>query len=129
MLKGKNVMGKSMQQLVATRTTLQSALKLMSIEQLRELHDSQSGTLADLTELWSSRGVLSSFEEEYLKELKRIVFRLTYRLRRMEAGESGSIDPEQLQFFCIECNMPVPYLGLNNLTCPTCGSTEFLEGI
>ena len=122
-------MDKSMQQLVATRTTLQSALKLMSIEQLRELHDSQSGTLADLTDLWSSRGALDSFQEEYLKECKRIVFRLTVRLELMEAGESGNTDPEKLQFFCIECNMPAPYLGLNNVTCPTCGSAEFLEAI
>ncbi len=122
-------MDKIMNQLVATRSTLQSALKLMSIEQLRELHDSQSGTLADLTDLWSSRSASDSSQEEYLKELKRSVFRLNYRLERMEAGESGNTDPEKLQFFCIECNMPAPYLGLNNLTCPTCGSSEFLEGI
>ena len=122
-------MDKSMQQLVVTRATLQGALRLMSIEQLRELHDSQSGTLADLTDRWSSRGTLSSSQEEYLKELKRIVFRLTYRLERMEAGESGDTNPEQLQFFCIECQMPAPYLGLNNVACPTCGSTEFLEAI
>ena len=122
-------MDKIMNQLVATRSTLQSALKLMSIEQLRELRDSQSGTLADLTDLWSSRSAFDSSQEEYLKELKRIVFRLSYRLERMEASESGNTDPEKLQFFCIECNMPAPYLGLNNLTCPTCGSAEFLEGI
>ena len=122
-------MDKSMQQLGATRTTLQSALKLMSTEQLRKLHDSQSGTLADLTDRWSSRSAFDSSLEEYLKELKRIVFRLTYRLERMEAGESGNTDPEKLQFFCIECNMPAPYLGPNNLTCPTCGSAEFLEAV
>ena len=85
--------------------------------------------IGDLTDLWSSRGTLSSSQEEYLKELKRTVFRPTYRLERMEAGESGNADPEQLQFFCIECKMPAPHLGLNNVTCPTCGSAEFLEAI
>ena len=55
----RNTMGK----LIATRSALQSALNLLSIEQLRILQDAKSGTLADLTQLWSSRGELSSFQE------------------------------------------------------------------
>lgn len=120
-----------MGKLIATRTALQSALNLLPIDQVRILHDSQSGTLADLTQLWSSRGALSDFQEDYLNELRRIAFRLAYRLNRMESGESVGVpaDTADLQFFCIQCNMPTPYLGPGNTVCPTCGSNEFLEAI
>ena len=120
-----------MGELIAARSVLQSALKLLSIEQLRILHDTESGTLADLTRLWSSRGELDGFQEDFLSELKRITFRLTHRLDLMESGESVDApgDTTDVQFFCIECNMPTPYLGLGNTVCPTCGSDKFLEGI
>ena len=118
-------------QLIATRLVLQGALELLSIEQLRRLHDIESGTLADMTELWMSRGVPSDFQQSYLNELKRITFRLAHRLNLIDSGESmdGSIDPSDVQFYCIECNMQAPYLGLENTVCPTCGSSEFLEAI
>ena len=121
----------SMGELIATRAVLQSALKLLSIEQMRMLHDIESGTLSDLTRLWSSRGALSEFQEGFLNEQKRITFRLTHRLDRMESGESvdARTDPTDVQFFCIQCNMPTPYLGLGNTVCPTCGSDKFLETI
>ena len=121
----------AMGELIATKAVLQSALKLLSIEQMRTLHDIESGTLADLTQLWSSSGAPSDFQEGFLNELNRITFRLTHRLDLMESGESEdvSVDPTDVQFFCIQCNMPAPYLGLGNTVCPTCGSDKFLEAI
>ena len=121
----------TMGQLIATRSVLQSALNLLSTEQMRILHDIESGSLADLTQLWLSRGVPSDFQGGYLNELKRITFRLTHRLDLMESSESMDVstDPTDVQFFCIQCNMPAPYLGLDSTVCPTCGSTEFLEAI
>ena len=121
----------AMGELIATKGVLQSALKLLSIEQMRTLHDIESGTLADLTQLWSSSGAPSDSQEGFLNELKRITFRLTHRLDLMESGESEdvSVDPTDVQFFCIQCNMPAPYLGLGNTVCPTCGSDKFLEAI
>ena len=121
----------TMGELIAARSVLQSALKLLSIEQMRILQDSESGTLADLNRLWSSRGAPSDFQESFLNELKRITFRLTHRLDLMENGESvdAPADANDLQFFCIQCNMPTPYLGLGNTICPTCGSDKFLEVI
>ena len=121
----------TMGKLVATRSVLESAFKLLSIEQVRILHDIESGTLADMTQLWSSRGSLSDFQEGWLNELKRITFRLAHRLYLMESGESVDVstDPTKLQFFCIQCNMPAPFLGLGNTVCPTCGSDKFLEVI
>ena len=121
----RNTMGK----LIATRSALQSALNLLSIEQLRILQDAKSGTLADLTQLWSSRGELSSFQEAFLNEHKRITFRLTHRLHLMESGESVPADATDLHLFCIQCNMPTPILDLYNVVCPICGSDEFLEAI
>ncbi len=47
--------------LVATRSVLEAALDRLPIEELRILHQSESGTLADLTRLWSSRGSLSVY--------------------------------------------------------------------
>ena len=121
----------AMGQLMATRSVLQDALNLLSIEQLRILHDIESGTLADLTKLWSSRGAPSDFQENYLNELKRITFRLSYRLHLMESGEDAdeSTVHSDVQFFCIQCNMPTPFLGLDDTVCTTCGSNEFLEAI
>ena len=121
----------TMGELIAARSVLQSALKLLSIEQMRILQDSESRTLADLNRLWSSRGAPSDFQESFLNELKRITFRLTHRLDLMENGESvdAPADANDLQFFCIQCNMPTPYLGLGNTICPTCGSDKFLEVI
>ena len=90
-------------ELIAARSVLQSALKLLSIEQMRVLHDIESGTLANLTQLWSSRGAPSDFQEGFLNELKRITFRLTHRLDLMESGESvdARTNPTDVQFFCI----------------------------
>ena len=121
----------TMGELIATRAVLQSALKLLPIEQMRILHDSESGTLADLTQLWSSRGAPSDFQEGYLNEIKRITFRLRHKLDFMESGESVEAlgDTTDLQFYCIQCNMPTPFLGLGNTICPTCGSDKFLESI
>ena len=121
----------TMGKLVATRSVLESAFKLLSIEQVRVLHDIESGTLADMTQLWSSRGAPSDFQGGWLNELRRITFRLAHRLHLMESGESVDVrtDPTDLQFFCIQCNMPTPLLGLGNTVCPTCGSDKFLEVI
>ena len=121
----------TMGKLVATRSVLESAFKLLSIEQVRILHDIESGTLTDMTQLWSSRGSLSDFQESWLNELQRITFRLAHRLHLMKSGESVDVrtDPTDLQFFCIQCNMPAPSLGLGNTVCPTCGSDKFLEVI
>ena len=118
-----------MAKLLATRITLRAALNLLSIEKLRILLDTESGTLADLTEKWAGPERLSGFQQEFLDEIKRINFRLALRLERMESGESKEASAEDIHFYCIQCNMPAPYLGLNNLTCPTCGSTKFLEAI
>ena len=116
-------------QLMATRLTLGAALNLLSIEKLRILHDTESRNLADLTEKWAAPTTPSGFQQELLNELKRITFRLVLRLERMENSESGEVSAEDVQFYCIQCDMPVPYLGLNNTVCPTCGGTKFLEAI
>ena len=120
-----------MGQLAATRATLQSAIELMDAEQIRTLLDHKSGTLADLTKLWSSRGELSGFQEGFLNELKRITFRLTHRLDLMESGESVTVPPgtNDLHLYCIQCNMPTPIIRLEDAVCPTCGSDKFLEAI
>ncbi len=120
-----------MGKLIAARSVLENALKLLSIEQLRILHDIESGTLADLTRLWTSRGTLEGFQEDFSDELKRITFRLAHRVHLMESGESADTpaDTTDMQFFCIQCNMPTPYLGLGNTVCPTCGSDKYLEVI
>ena len=116
-------------QLMATRLALNGALKHLSTEQIRFLHDVESGTLTDLTALWSSRGPLSVFEKHVLNEKKRIVFRLGNQLNLMETGEWGNrSDATDLHLFCIQCDMPTPFLGLNSpMSCPKCGSSEFLE--
>ena len=121
----------TMGKLVATRSVLESAFKLLSIEQVRILHDIESGTLADLTQQWSSRGSPTDFQEGWLHEHRRLTFRLAHRLHLMESGESVDVrtDPTDLQFFCIQCNMPAPFLGFGNTVCPTCGSDKFLEVI
>ena len=121
-------MNGSMGTLVAARAALWSALQMLSIEQMRTLHDSESRTLADLTRRWSSRKPLTVFQEDFLNEEKRLTFRLRQILEFMESnnGEFPTVS-EELHLFCIKCNMPTPDFGFEITECPTCGSDKFLE--
>ena len=49
----------TMGKLIATKSVLLSTINLLSIEQMRILHDIESRNLADLTRQWSFRGALS----------------------------------------------------------------------
>ena len=122
---GKESMGK----LIATRLVLGAALDRLSIEQLRGLYDLESASLDGLIQLRSSRGTLSELQEQILNEQKRIIFRIGQRIHALETGDPGP-DPTygDPHFYCIECSMPVPFLGLGQeMACPTCGSAEFIE--
>ena len=120
-----------MGELVATRSVLENALQYLSIEQLRILHDIQTGTVTDLTQLWEPRGSLSEFQSQFLSEAKRICSRIEQRIHAIEAGNIGTgVASGNLNLYCIKCDMPVPFLGFGAATtCPTCGSDEFLEAL
>ena len=116
-----------MGKLVATRLVLGAALDRLSIEQLRDLYDLESASLDGLIQLRSSRGALSELQTEILNEQKRIVFHIGQRIHALETGdpETGSTS-EGPRFYCIQCSMPVPFLG-QETACPMCGSAEFVE--
>ena len=118
-----------MGQLVAVRSVLESALNLLTREQLQNLHDVEAGTLSDLRALWSGR-TAEGFRPGFLEEYDRLTFRLRHKVYLLDTGqtESRRDDATDRQFFCRKCEMPaVPPLDLANSRCPKCGGREFLE--
>ncbi len=121
----KEIMGS----LVAARSVLESALNLLTREQLQFLHEVEAGTLNDLRALWGGR-TPEDFRSGILEEYDRLMFRLRHKVHLLDTGqrESRHSDATDRQLFCRKCEMPaVPPLDLANSRCPKCGGDEFLE--
>ena len=118
-----------MGRLVAVRSVLESALNLLTREQLQFLHEVEAGTLSDLRARWGGR-TPDDFTSGILEEYDRLTFRLLHKVHLLDTGQTESRrgDATDRQFFCRKCEMPaVPPLDLANSRCPKCGGYEFLE--
>ena len=110
--------------LVAVRSVLERALNSLSRDQLRFRHDVESGSLADLRELWDGR--TDEFALGILDELDRLRFRLRQKAGLLDIGQTE--DAREWQLFCRKCEKTaVPPLDPSSSKCPECGGSEFLE--
>ena len=108
---------------MAARSLLTDALKMMSAEQLAILRDKQSGLLAVLKERgWPKPG--ETFQQDFMEYLERETLRMADPDKYLRRGGPLNGQP---YFICMKCDLPLPWLSLDDdARCPKCQTGKWI---
>ena len=108
--------------LVATRSALEDALRIMSADQKETLLELLSARLSGLREHWSESP--SDFQSSIMEELERIEFRLRHEDKLRPSHDSAE---QKGYFICRKCLTTIIPSDLETMVCPKCGTADGLE--
>ena len=104
----------------AFTSTFQTAIRLMTSEQLTALLDDVTISLTSAESVWDDDP--TGFGTGFIEGFKRIQFRVGQQL---DIAEGEHIPSQEFAMVCIECHLP--FSPLQNQHCIGCGSDKWIE--
>lgn len=101
----------------ALKTTLDSAINIMSAEQREQLLDVIQGTVKDLSALWGRNYSTPILRDNFLNDLEMIEFFLR---EREDLTITDQAARKELSFVCAKCNAPSTTLDGRTQRPPSC---------